>query len=181
MRLMTMLKQGAAAAAVAGTMALAGQAWAGEQYVDGTGFAVSGYDPVAYFELEQAPVGQSQPTAVPGRADITTEWNGATWAFASEANRDRFLADPERYAPAYDGHCAYGLAQGGKVPGNPHLWRIVDDRLYLNITDQVVEFWEADIPGYIEDADGNWTDMEVDPASSNPVPALDTSVAPSAG
>ena len=181
MRLMTILKQGAAAAAVAGTMALAGQAWAGEQYVDGTGFAISGYDPVAYFELDQAPVGQSQPAAVPGRADITTEWNGATWAFASEANRDQFLADPERYAPAYDGHCAYGLAQGGKVPGNPHLWRIVDDRLYLNITDQVVEFWEADIPGYIDQADGKWTGLESNPAATGPVPALDTSAAPSAG
>ena len=181
MRLMTMLKQGAAVAAIAGSMAMAGQAWAGEQYVDGTGFAVSGYDPVAYFELDQAPVGQSQPAAVPGRADITTEWNGATWAFASEANRDRFLADPERYAPAYDGHCAYGLAQGGKVPANPHLWRIVDDRLYLNITEQVVEFWEADIPGFIDDAEGNWTGLESNPASTNAVPELDTSVAPSAG
>ena len=181
MRLMTRLKQGVAAAAVAGTMVLGGQAWAGEQYVDGTGFAVSGYDPVAYFDLDQAPVGQSQPVAVPGRADITTEWNGATWAFSSEANRDRFLADPERFAPAYDGHCAYGLAQGGKVPGNPHLWRIVDDRLYLNITDQVVEFWEADIPGFIVEADDNWTGMESAPASDGPVPALDTSAAPSAG
>ena len=181
MRMMTMLKQGAAAVAVAGTMMLGGQALAGEQYVDGTGFAVSGYDPVAYFDLAQAPVGQSQPLAVPGRSDITTEWNGATWAFSSEANRDRFLADPDRFAPAYDGHCAYGVAQGGKVPGNPHLWRIVDDRLYLNITDQVVEFWEADIPGYIDQGDDRWSGLETAPASGNPVPALDTSSAPSAG
>ena len=181
MRLISMLKRSAAVAAVAGTMVLGGHAWAGEQYVDGTGFAISGYDAVAYFDLAQAPVGQSQPEAVPGHSDITAEWNGATWAFASEANRDRFLADPERFAPAYDGHCAYGLAQGGKVPGNPHLWRIVDDRLYLNITDQVVEFWEADIPGYIEDADDKWTGLESTPASDGAVPGLDTAVAPSAG
>ena len=98
--MLTILKQGAAVAAMAGAMAVGSQAWAGEQYVDGTGYAVSGYDPVAYFDLAQSPVGQDQPQAVPGRADITAEWNGATWAFSSEANRDRFLADPGAFAPS---------------------------------------------------------------------------------
>ena len=78
-----------------------GSALAGPQYVDETGYALSGYDPVAFFELEQAPLGQPQPPAVPGRADITAEWNGATWAFTSEANRERFLADPEAFADSY--------------------------------------------------------------------------------
>lgn len=140
----------------AATMMIAGAAQAGPQYVDSTEFAVSGYDVVAYRSLEQAPVGQPQPEAVPGKADITADYNGATWAFATEENRDTFLADPEAYAPAYDGHCAFGVAQGGKVPGNPNLWRIVDDKLYLNITPNVVGFWEADIPGQIDTAESNW-------------------------
>ena len=126
---------------VLGVSLTASSALAGPQYVDETGFALSGYDPVAFHSLEQAPVGESQPHAVPGKSDITAEWNGATWAFASEANRDLFLADPDAYAPAYDGHCAYGVAKGGKVPGNPDLWRIVDGKLYLNITENVVGFW----------------------------------------
>ncbi len=140
-------------------LGLSGPALAGPQYVDETGYAVSGYDVVAYFSLEQAPVGEPQPPAVPGRADITAEWNGATWAFATEENRDRFLADPEAYAPQYDGHCAYGVAQGGKVPANPNLWRIVDGKLYLNITPNVVGFWEADIPGQIATAETKWEDL----------------------
>ena len=79
-------------------------ALAGDQYIDETGFAVSGYDVVAYFSLEPSPVGTPQPEGVPGKADITAEYNDATFAFSTEANRDAFLADPAKYVPAYDGH-----------------------------------------------------------------------------
>ncbi len=140
----------------AAAVMIAGAAHAGPQYVDETDFAVSGYDVVAYHGLEQVPVGQKQQEAVPGKADITAEYNGATWAFASEENREKFVASPEAYAPEFDGHCAYGVAQGGKVPANPNLWRIVDGKLYLNITPNVVGFWEENIPGQINTAEGNW-------------------------
>lgn len=152
-------------------------AWAGEQFVDQTGYAVSGFDVVAYRSLHQSPVGESQPAAVPGKASITAEYNGATFAFSSEENRETFLKDPRFYAPQYDGHCAYGVSKGGKVPGNPNLWRIVDDRLYLNITPVVVGFWEEDIPGNINIAEGNWPGIEGNDASANPIPNY-TSSAP---
>lgn len=146
---------------------------AGQQYIDESGFAVSGYDPVAFFELQQTPLGTPQPHAVPGRADITAEYNGARWAFASEANRKAFLADPAKYAPAYDGHCAYGIAQGGKVPGNPNLWRIVDGKLYLNITPTVVGFWESDIGGNLDKSKANWSKLEAADSSSRNWTAMD--------
>ena len=152
-------------------------AWAGPQFVDETGYAVSGYDVVAYFSLPQSEVGQPQPEAVPGRKDITADYNGSTFAFASEENRQAFLADPEKYAPEFDGHCAYGVSVGGKVPGNPHLWRIVDGKLYLNITEDVVGFWEEDIPGKIVTADENWQSIEPEPASTITIPFF-TSPAP---
>lgn len=152
------------------TLSLAPAAFAGPQYVDETGFAASGYDVVSYFGLEQAPVGQSQPEPAKGKASITAAYNGATFAFASEANRDAFLADPAKYAPAYDGHCAYGVSKGGKVPGNPTLWRIVDGQLYLNITDVVVGFWEEDIDRNIELSEGNWASIEPKAASTNTIP-----------
>ena len=157
----------------AALVAMSASALAGPQYVDETGFAVSGYDPVAFFELDQASLGERQPHAVPGRADITADWNGATWAFASEANRDRFVENPEAYAPAYDGHCAYGVAQGGKVPGNPNLWRIVDGTLYLNINPPVVGFWEADLDGNLKASEANWVDLEAQDASDGSWMALD--------
>lgn len=159
--------------AVALTLATA--AFAGDQYIDETGFAVSGYDVVAYFDLDQSPVGQSQPEGVPGKASITAEHNGATFAFSTQENRERFLADPAAFAPQYDGHCAYGVSKGGKVPGNPNLWRIVDGKLYLNITPNVVSFWEEDIPGNLDLAENNWVNIEGDAASTNTIPQWSSS------
>ena len=152
--------------------------FAGDQYVDGTGYAVSGFDVVAYFDLAQASVGTSQPEGLPGRVDFTTTYNGARFAFMSQTNLDRFLADPAGFAPQYDGHCAYGVAVGNKVPGNPNLWRIVEGKLYLNITKDVVKNWEQDIPGYITQAGAEWAGgLEPQSASRDRIPKF-RSVAP---
>lgn len=157
-------------AAAATALSFAGAAFAGEQFVDETGFAVSGYDVVAYFSLDQNPVGTAQPAPVEGNKSITADYNGATFAFSSEANRDAFVAEPAKYVPQYDGHCAFGVAKGGKVPGNPTLWRIVDDKLYLNITKNVVGFWEEDIPGNLNLSTGNWPSLDPKPASDATIP-----------
>lgn len=164
-------------AAAASALTFASAAFAGDQYLDNTGFAVSGYDVVAYFSLPSNALGTPQTAGVPGKASITADYNGATFAFATEENRDMFVGDPAKFAPQYDGHCAYGVSKGGKVPGNPNLWRIVDDKLYLNITDVVVGFWEEDIPGNLSKAEGNWGALDPEPASTNPIPKF-TSAAP---
>lgn len=162
-------------AAAATALSMASVAFAGEQYVDETGFAVSGYDVVAYFDLPRNAVGATAAPAVAGNAGITADYNGSVFAFSSTENRDRFLADPAKYAPQFDGHCAYGVSKGGKVPGNPNLWRIVDDKLYLNITDVVVGFWEADIPGNITLAGSKWPDIEPAAASDRTIPKFSSS------
>ncbi len=146
--------------------------YAGDQYVDESGYAVSGYDVVAFFNLAQSAVGQKQPEAVPGKKAITAEYNGAKWAFSTAENRDAFLASPAKFAPQFDGHCAYGVSQGGKVPANPNLWRITDNKLYLNINPPVVGFFEEDIPGHLSAAAGNWTKLEGEAASSKSWKAL---------
>lgn len=157
-------------AAVATALSMSTAAFAGDQYVDETGFAVSGYDVVAYFDLPVQAVGTQATAPVAGNAGITADYNGATFAFSSEANRDKFVANPAKFAPQYDGHCAYGVSKGGKVPANPELWRIVDDKLYLNITKNVVSFWEEDIPGNISLATNNWANIEPKAASTRTIP-----------
>lgn len=124
----------------------AGSATAQQVFVD-KGAAIKGYDPVAYF-LEGKPVA--------GSPQFTHPWNGAEWRFASAANRDKFAAEPEKFAPQYGGFCAYGLSQGYKVKIEPDAWRIVDGKLYLNYDQSVQQTWVKDIPGYVAKADANW-------------------------
>ncbi|RXF75381.1 YHS domain-containing (seleno)protein [Hansschlegelia zhihuaiae] len=87
-----------------------------------TGVALYGYDPVAYF---------TEGRPVRGRSDVETEWNGAAWRFASEANRAAFLSAPEVYAPRFGGYDPAGVARGLAVAGHPLLFRVERDRLYL--------------------------------------------------
>jgi YHS domain-containing protein len=113
--------------------------------------AIRGYDAVAYHEEQRA---------LPGSADFVAEWNGATWRFASAENRDRFAADPERFAPQYGGYCAYGTSRGYKVSTDPAAFAIVEGKLYLNYNPAVQATWNQDRPGHIATADSNWTTLE---------------------
>jgi len=160
--------------AAATAITIATSAFAGPQYVDSTGYAVSGYDVVSYFDLEQSAIGNPQAAPLPGDKDFTSEFNGAVFAFSSAENKARFDADPAAFVPQYDGHCAFGVSKGGKVPGNPTLWRIVDGKLYLNITKNVVGFWEEDIPGNINLAEGNWVSIELVEASGSVIPQFES-------
>jgi YHS domain-containing protein len=147
-------------------------AHAGPQYLDATGFAVSGYDAVSYFDLKQSTVGTVQASPLPGKAEFTTEYNGAKFAFSSEANLKRFQASPANFAPQYNGHCAFGVSKGGKVPGNPKLWRIISGKLYLNITQSVVDQWEENIPGNLKLAQKNWPGLQNKSASKAKIPGF---------
>jgi hypothetical protein len=86
-------------------------------------------------------------------------WQGTTWIFASAENRDRFQADPERYAPQYGGYCAYAVSKGHTASIDPKAWTIVDGKLYLNYSKGVKKKWEQDVPGNIVKADKNWPDL----------------------
>ncbi len=112
-----------------------------------TGLALRGYDPVAYFTA-------GEPTR--GDFQITAEHNGAVYRFASEENKALFVANPEAYAPAYGGFCAFGAAMGFKFDGDPHLWKVVDNKLYLNLAPGIQKRWEADRANLIVAADDNW-------------------------
>ncbi|MBR9825772.1 MAG: YHS domain-containing protein [Alphaproteobacteria bacterium] len=131
-------------------------AFAGEQYLDRDGRPVGGYDVVSY---------HSEAAPVEGLDDFTAEYNGTTWYFASEANRDLFTADPARYAPAYDGHCAYALANDRKVRTDPLAYRVVDGVLYMNFSQNIQQRWEEDIAGHLEQSEAHWPDHEPEPAA----------------
>jgi YHS domain-containing protein len=115
-------------------------------YQTGNG-ALDGYDPVAYFT-------SGEPTR--GRAEISHEWNGATWHFASAEHRLAFQADPARYAPQFGGYCATAVAGGYVARTRPEAWDIVNGKLYLNYDIDVREQWRADRETKIRAAEAHW-------------------------
>ncbi|WP_439601105.1 YHS domain-containing (seleno)protein [Devosia sp.] len=87
-----------------------------------TGVALEGYDAVSYF---------TGPEPVQGLADYEYQWGGVPWYFASAANRDVFMRNPEIYAPQFGGHCATSLSRGYLSDGKPRLYAISGMKLYL--------------------------------------------------
>lgn len=142
----TLISGAALSVALATTSIAAGV----ELNASSTGLALQGYDPVAYFT-------QGEPTK--GDYRISSVYNDATYRFASEEHKAAFDADPESYLPQYGGYCAFGAAMGFKFDGDPEYWKIVDGELFLNLSKDIQVRWEEDIPGLVERADTNWTEI----------------------
>ncbi len=123
------------------------------------GIALSGYDPVAYFE-------QNGPG--PGVATITSEYDGLIYQFTSTKNKALFDEDPERYLPEYGGWCAYAIAEtSSKMQPDPTMWQIQDGRLLLFYDDWMTSFsgslkekWNENPESYLEKADENWPETQ---------------------
>lgn len=154
---MSFIKSASLAAAVTLAVATSALAAGPELNASSTGLALQGYDPVAYF---------TQGEATKGSYKITASHNDATYWFSSEEHKATFEANPEAYVPEYGGYCAFGAAMGFKFDGDPEHWKIVDGELYLNLSKDIQERWSKDIPGFIQQADNNWTTIaNAEPAS----------------
>ena len=128
------------------------------------GLALQGYDPVSYFT-------DNKP--VKGDAKFTATHEGATYRFSSSANRDLFLANPDKYTPAFGGYCGYAASVGKVRPITPELWSIVDGTLILQHSKGAVELWEKDIPGNKAKAEKYWPKLvEAKAGKLNPLDSL---------
>ena len=108
---------------------------------------LDGHDPVSYF---------AGADPIKGLNTISAEFRGEQYHFSSAANRERFVAEPEKYLPQYGGYCAWAVAQGKLAPGDPAVFKVVEGKLYLNVNRSVAARWEQDIPALIRSADANW-------------------------
>ena len=111
---------------------------------------LAGHDAVAYHTEGKAVLGSNRFTAV---------HNDAIYQFSSAANRDLFKENPDKYAPAYGGFCAYGATLGKKFLVDGKAFEVVDGQLYVNKNMQVYEIWRKDVPGYIQKADEQWPNI----------------------
>lgn len=105
-----------------------------------------GKDPVSYF---------TQPEPVAGSPGIKADHDGATYRFASEANRQLFLGSPGKYVPMYGGHCSNGMAYAiGGSYGETH--RIIDGKLFLFGGERSRAYFEMDLEKNRKLADHYW-------------------------
>lgn len=113
--------------------------------------ALQGYDPVAYFV---------QMKALKGKKEITASYEGVTYLFASQANKDTFLKNPTGYEPQYGGWCAYAMGSAGeKVAINPETFKISEGKLYLFYNaffNNTLKSWNKDEANLKKKADTNW-------------------------
>jgi hypothetical protein len=112
-----------------------------------SGLAIDGYDPVAYF-IDRAPI--------KGLPEFEAWQGGAVWRFRNEGNRADFLAHPEVYGPQFGGYDPVDAARGVTVAGNPALWVIAGDRLYLFDLEAHRDAFAAGPERFLPDAQQRW-------------------------
>lgn len=119
--------------------------------LDGVGLGVHGVDTVALSTLN---------AVAPGDAAHTVVHDGVAYYFASEVTAARFKADPDRYLPQYGGFCAYAVALGKKLDGDPRFADIVEGKLYLFVNAAVFEKYLADKENTLRKAEEQWPEIQ---------------------
>lgn len=107
-----------------------------------------GFDLVSY-----SPEGAAPKLGLP---EFAATHDGRTYHFANPENRAAFVAEPGRFLPQYDGHCAFAMASNKLAPGNPEIYRFVDGKLYFNFNAQIHAQWDRNRTTQIAKADVNW-------------------------
>ncbi len=112
--------------------------------------AIGGYDPVSYLDKN---------LAAKGRPELTATNETIVYRFATDENRRRFVAAPEKYRPAYGGWCATAMAKGEKVEIDPTNFKVTHGRLFLFFRafyGNALKDWNKDEANLTLKADANW-------------------------
>jgi YHS domain-containing protein len=137
-------------------LAAAGRVPLAADAAPGTGkrLALSGYDPVSYF-IDGHPE--------KGSADYATSYDDATYWFKTPEHRATFVADPDHYAPQFQGFCAVTLSRGARLEADPDAWVIADGKLYVFGAKEAVPMFQAQTASVIEKATENWVTLRNTP------------------
>jgi YHS domain-containing protein len=116
--------------------------------------ALKGYDPVSYFT-------NGHPEK--GSREFTASYDDATYWFKNAEHRAQFVADPERYAPQFDGFCAITVSRGGKYEPDPEAWSIAGGKLYVFGSKDGVPLFRQQRTKIIAQANANWPALRTEP------------------
>ena len=123
----------------------------------GAPLAIRGVDPVALATLN---------AVAPGEAVRTVVHAGVAYYFASALTAEAFEAAPERYLPRYGGFCAFAVALGKKLDGDPRYADIVDGRLYLFVDAGIFARYLENPREILAKAEAAWPSIEHQAADS---------------
>ncbi len=115
-----------------------------------TGLAIAGFDPVAYFT-------DARPMLGDAAFELSSE--GVVWRFRNEGNRASFAAHPEVYGPQFGGYDPVDVVRGVAYPGNPQIWLVVDQRLYLFGREESRDTFAAAPAATLAQARKRWTEL----------------------
>ncbi len=112
--------------------------------------AISGYDPVSYFNKNP----------LKGKPSINLKSEGVIYYFENEINRNVFMESTNKFTPQYGGWCAYALGEKGELMGiDPKTYKITDGKLYLfynKFFTNTLNDWSDNEVSLIQKADNNW-------------------------
>jgi YHS domain-containing protein len=120
----------------------------------GKRLALSGYDPVSYF-IDGHPE--------KGAAEYQASYDDATYWFKTPEHRATFVADPDHYAPQFQGFCTVTLSRGARLEADPEAWAIADGKLYVFGAKEAVPMFRAQTASVIEKATDNWAKLRGNP------------------
>lgn len=115
-----------------------------------TGLSIGGYDPVAYFV---------DGHAVQGLDTIEEVYGDTYWHFASEANAAAFRSSPAAYIPGFGGYSVGALTRGIAQPGNPAIFALYQNRVYLFATEDERSSFLADPVTVLREASARWPEI----------------------
>ncbi len=136
-----------------------GEAAAGSWNTNGKNVVLDGHDVVAYHTMAKA---------VPGSASNSVTYDGAEFYFTSAENLALFKQDPARYAPKFNGYCAFAAAHhNAKVPANADTFKLYNGELlmFFNDLNEGKKFntkvpWNANEKALHATAEENWKTLE---------------------
>lgn len=124
----------------------------------GNNIAMEGYDLTSFFDKNP----------VKGNEKYSSIYEGITYLFATEANKNAFNEAPTKYMPQYGGFCAVAMYFGKAEELQTYdLYDVVDGKLYFNKNKKAKKVWDKKGPRkIIKRSDSNWncvlTDLGLD-------------------
>jgi YHS domain-containing protein len=115
-----------------------------------SGLVLHGYDPVAYFTKNEAVKGNEQHKAT---------YQGNTFYFASEANKNLFKKDPAKYAPQYGGYCSMAVSMGQLEDADPRMFTIHNNKLLVQRNEKAHQMFMSNPDEFHRKADQQWPEL----------------------